>query len=407
MFNNTSPERRNLAILFITQVIMMLGFGMIIPILPFYIDLMGAQGRDLGILMAIFAAMQLLFSPIWGDLSDRIGRRPVLMIGILGNAISMLFFGLSTELWMMFASRALAGILSSATIPTAMAYIGDSTSEEDRGGGMGILGAAMGLGMVFGPGLGGWLAGINLSLPFFVAAGLSLLILVFVYFMLPESLPAKERSRATGRLQGPDFRQMWKALWGPIGFLLALSLLISFGMTNFEAVFGLYALNRFGYDTKQVGIILTAIGLVSALVQGLLTGPLTRRFGEDRVIQASLLGSGTGFLLMLAAESFAGVLLTTSTFMLGNTLLRPAVSSLISKRAEQGQGVAMGLSNSFMSMGRIVGPIWAGFVFDVNLSLPYISGAVVMALALISTFFRMSTRRGDTTQSVPAPERAD
>lgn len=407
MLKNMSTERRNLTILFGTQVVMMLGFGMIIPILPFYIEAMGAQGRDLGILMAIFAAMQLLFSPIWGDLSDRIGRRPVIMIGILGNAISMLFFGVSTQLWMLFASRALAGILSSATYPTAMAYVGDSTTEENRGGGMGILGAAMGIGMVLGPGLGGWLADISLSLPFFVAAGLSLLILVFVFFMLPESLPAEGRSSRMGRLQGPDFRQMWKALAGPIGYLLAMSLLISFGLTNFEGVFGLYTLNRYGYDTKQVGVILTVIGLVSALVQGGLTGPLTRRFGESKVIQASLIGSAAGFVLMLLANSFAGVLLTTALFMLGNTLLRPAVSSLISKRAAEGQGVAMGLSNSFMSMGRIGGPIWAGFALDLNLSLPYLSGALVMVVGWLTTFRGLALRRSIARPATPAPEGAD
>jgi MFS transporter, DHA1 family, multidrug resistance protein len=407
MFKKLSSDRRNLTILFGTQVVMMLGFGMIIPILPFYIEEMGAKGRDLGILMAIFAAMQLLFSPIWGDLSDRIGRRPVLMIGIFGNAVSMLFFGLSTELWMLFASRALAGILSSATYPTAMAYIGDSTSEEDRGGGMGVLGAAMGIGMVLGPGMGGWLADMSLSTPFFVAAGLSMCILVFIYFMLPESLPAEQRSGATGKLQGPDFRQMWKALWGPIGFLLFLSFLISFGMTNFEGVFGLYALNRYGYGTKQVGIILTVIGLVSALVQGLLTGPLTKHFGEERVIRASLVGSAAGFVLMLLATSFAGVLLTTAVFMLGNTLLRPAVAALISLRAEQGQGVSMGLSNSFMSMGRIGGPLWAGFALDVNLSLPYVSGAVIMALGWIATWFSLSVGKRGAAEAAPIPECAE
>ena len=144
---------------------------------------------------------------------------------------------------------------------------------------------------------------------------------------------------------------------------------------------------------------------MSALVQGFLTGFLTKRFGERLVIQVSLVGSAIGFVLMLMAESFAGVLLTTAIFMLGNTLLRPAVSALISKRTAQGQGVAMGLSNSFMSMGRIVGPVWAGFALDLNLSLPYMSGAVVMAIAWVSTWFSMTVRRGDETQ--PAPECVD
>ena len=151
----TKHNRRSMAILVVTLVVVMLGFGMIIPLIPFYIDAFGASGSELGLLMATFAAMQFFFAPVWGRLSDRHGRKWILMIGILGNALSQLFFGLSTELWMLFASRALTGILSAATLPTAMAYIGDSTSEEDRGGGMGMIGAAMGVGMVLGPGLGG------------------------------------------------------------------------------------------------------------------------------------------------------------------------------------------------------------------------------------------------------------
>ena len=146
-----SSNRRNVTILFATMVVVMLGFGIIITILPFYIESMGASGRDLGLLMATFAFMQLIFAPMWGSLSDRIGRKPVLLIGVLGNAISQLLMGFATELWMLFAARALAGILSSATLPTAMAYISDSTSDEDRGGGMGTIGAAMGVGMVLGP----------------------------------------------------------------------------------------------------------------------------------------------------------------------------------------------------------------------------------------------------------------
>jgi DHA1 family multidrug resistance protein-like MFS transporter len=240
-------RRRNVIILFFTLVVIMLGFGMIIPIFPYYIDSFGASGRELGLLMAIFATMQFLFAPLWGDLSDRYGRKPVILVGVLGNAISQLFFGLSTQLWMLFAARALAGILSSATLPTAMAYIGDSTSEEDRGSGMGMLGAAMGVGMVLGPGIGGWLATQSLALPFFVAAGLSLVAMVFVLRVLPESLTEAERAHRDGPLRGPQLRSLWQALYSPIGFLLVLALLLSFGLTSFEGVFGLYALERFGY----------------------------------------------------------------------------------------------------------------------------------------------------------------
>jgi DHA1 family multidrug resistance protein-like MFS transporter len=386
-------QRRHLIILFFTLVVVMLGFGMMIPILPFYVSSFGASGSSLGLLMATYALMQLLFAPVWGSLSDRVGRRPILMLGVLGNALTQLLFGLASSLWMLFAARALAGVLSSATLPTAMAFIGDSTSKEQRGGGMGIMGAAMGVGMVLGPGLAGFLATESLALPFFLAAGLSLVALILVGIFLPESLPPEARSVDQRGLRGPSFALMWQALLGPTGFLFLLALLLSFGLTNFEGIFGLYALTRYAYGTEAVGSILTMIGLVAALVQGLLTGVLTRKLGEVVVIWISLAISAVGFLLMVLADTYVAVVLTVCFFIVGNALLRPSVASLISKRASTGQGVAMGLNNSFMSLGRIAGPTWAGFVFDVNIHYPYISGAVIMGIALAASLFRLRPTR--------------
>jgi DHA1 family multidrug resistance protein-like MFS transporter len=295
---------------------------------------------------------------------------------------------------MLFAARILAGILSSATIPTAMAYIGDSTSDEERGGGMGIIGAAMGVGMVLGPGLGGWLAADALSTPFFLAAALSVLALVLIFLLLPESLPAEQRGTAPAG-QESRWRELAQALVGPIGFLLLLAFLLSFGLTNFESVFGLYSLHRFDYGPQRVGGLLAVIGIVSAVVQGMLTGPLSRRWGEALIVRLSLLGSAIGFLLMLAAYDLVTVLLTISFFIISNAMLRPAISSLISKRATVGQGVAMGLNNSFMSLGRIAGPIWAGFLFDVDIRLPYVSGALVMLAGFALCLFWLSPERAD------------
>lgn len=378
-------NRRNIGILFFTLVVVMMGFGMIIPILPFYVEQFNTGGSTLGLLMATYALMQFIFAPVWGRLSDQHGRKPILMLGILGNAMASLLFGLSTQLWMLFAARALAGILSSATLPTAMAYIGDSTSEEDRGGGMGIMGAAMGVGMVIGPGVGGWLAVKSLSLPFFLAAALSMVALLLVWWLLPESLTLEEQAKATAVDDSfkTQFRDMWQALSGPIAFLLVLAFLLSFGMTNFESVFGLYSLERFNYGPQQVGGILMFVGVISAIVQGGLTGVATRRWGEAAIIKASLLGSAIGFALMLLAFNMATVLLTVGFFVLSNSMLRPAVSSLTSRRATGGQGIAMGLNNSFMSLGRIAGPVLAGFLFDVNIHFPYVIGALVMLLGFV------------------------
>lgn len=390
-------ERRNLVILFFTLVVVMMGFGMIIPILPFYIESFGASGSSLGVLMAIFATMQFFFAPFWGQLSDRHGRKPILLIGVLGNALSQLFFGLSTELWMLFASRALAGLLSAATLPTAMAFISDSTSREERGGGMGMINAAMGVGVVIGPGIGGWLAARSLPLPFFAATGISMIAWLLILLFLPESLSREHLLQERGKLNGPQLDLMWKALWGPAAFLFILSLIVSFGLTNFEAIVGLYSLERFGYGPDRVGTIIMVIGLITAGVQIAAVGPLTRRWGEVPLIRASLLGSAVGFLLMLQARHFMEVLFTVAIFIISNAMLRPGVTALISKRSVGGQGVTMGLVNSFMSLGRIVGPVWAGSIFDVNINYPYLSGAAIMLTAFFASLVWL-------TREEPVPE---
>ena len=381
-------KNRNIGILFFTLVVMMMGFGMVIPIMPFYIESMGASGTTLGALMASFSVAQFIFSPIWGGLSDRYGRKKILLVGTIGNGISMLLFGLSTQVWMLFIARGLAGILSSATMPTAMAYIADSSDEKNRGGGMGIIGAAMGVGMVIGPGLGGWLGEISLSLPFFVAAGLSIVSMLLILIILPESLHPDQRTLTT-RASAPRLNILWRALTGPLGFLMALSFMVFFALANFEGVFGLYAQYRFDYGPRQVGTVMMVIGVVSAVMQGLMTGPATRRFGEDKLIRWSLIGSAVGFGVMLLARTMGTIILTTGLFALANAMLRPAIASSISYKAGGQQGAVLGISNSFMSLGRVVGPLWAGMLIDANVIYPYLSGGVVMLLIYLASLYWM------------------
>jgi DHA1 family multidrug resistance protein-like MFS transporter len=382
--------RRRILILAFALVVVMLGFGLVIPIFPFYIEALGASGRELGLLVATSALLEFVFSPLWGSVSDRTGRKPVLMVGLLGYGISALLFGLATQLWMLFAARALSGLLSSATLAASMAYVGDTTSEEDRGSGMGILGAAMALGLILGPAMGGALAGDSLSRPFFIAAAMSLVALLLVLFLLPETRECGMwnaecgiySARRTPHIALPlgGFKE---ALIGPLGVLLFMVALFSFALSNFEAVFGLYALEKFDYGPEKVGIILMVVALVSTVGKASLTGPTTRRWGEERVIRASLIAGSVGFATLILADTFVTILLATAFFILSKTLLRPAALALISKRATEGQGAVMGLSNSFSSLGRIAGPIWAGFVFDWHVDLPYLSGAVFMFIGFV------------------------
>jgi len=373
-----NASKRNLYILTFTLFVVMLGYGVVIPILPFYIENMNAGGTELGLLTASYAVMRLIFGPIWGSLSDRMGRKPILLIGIFGYVVTMIWFGLATQLWMLFAARILSGILSSATAPTTMADIGDSTPEKERGGGMGLLGAAAGIGTIFGPVLGGFLADASLSTPFFVAAGMALLSFVLASIFLPESLPeaARQKKEEEGKLL--DLKGWWAALFSPIGSLLLLTLISTSGLMIFANVFGLYALQKFNFGPEDVGVMMMVLGLVSALTQGLLAGPLTKKWGDELVIKVSLLGTVIGYLLMLGANNYLTILLTTAIFALMTALQVPALSSLTSRRATIPQGIAMGLSNSFMSIGRIVGPIWGGVALDFHPGLPYLSGAVVM-----------------------------
>jgi len=376
---NTS--KRNLYILTFVLFVVMLGYGIVIPIFPFYIENLGAGGTELGLLTASYAVMRLIFGPIWGGLSDRFGRKPILLIGILGYVITMVWFGLANTLWMLFAARILSGILSSATAPTTMAYIGDSSPEDERGGGMGMLGAAGGVGTIVGPALGGFLATTSLSTPFFIAAGLALLSLILAIIFLPESHPVGERSQKQEAII--DLRAWWGAILSPIGTLFILTFISTCGLMIFANVFGLYALEKFGFGPEDVGVMMMVLGLVSALAQGLLAGPITKKWGDGVVIKVGFLGTALSYGLMLLANSYATILLTTAFFALMVALQVPALTALTSRRATVQQGIAMGLSNSFVSLGRIVGPILGGVVLDINLNLPYLSGAGFMLIGFL------------------------
>lgn len=398
-----NQQRKNLALLYFTLTVILMGFGVLIPLEAFLVDRFGASGQALGLLVSLHALFQLFFSPVWGSLSDQFGRKPLLMVGAFGNALALVMFGLSTQLWMLFVARALAGLFSAATLPTAMAFISDSTSAENRGGGMGVIGAAMGTGMVLGPGLGGWLGSSSLSLPFFVAGALSLLASALIFLILPESLPPENRQEQVKVSVTDRFTSMWHGLQGPLGLLLGLAFLVSFGLSNMEGIFGLFALERFDFGPTQVGTVMTVVGLVVAGVQMALTGPATKRWGEKVVIKAALVGNAGAFLLMLAAYDLPSLMITTGIFAFTNAMLRPSIASLVSKEAELEQGTALGLNNSFMSLGRFVGPVLAGFLFDIRVYLPYLIGSLIMLLGFLLLQIRSSLRPSPGEAGVPAP----
>ncbi|MGG1397053.1 MFS transporter [Bacillus salipaludis] len=367
-------NKNALPILFFVMFLVMIGFGIIIPVLPFYAEQIGASPTELGLLMAVYSFMQLIFAPIWGRVSDRIGRKPVMMIGIAGLGISFLIQGLSTQLWMLFAARILGGILSSANMPTAMAYVADITTEENRGKGMGIIGAATGLGFVFGPAVGGIFSKISLGLPFLLASASSFITLILVFLLLKESSEKKSVEKRPSLLE---------AFNGPTSSLFVMQLLISLSLSGLEATFAYFAAKKAGMDTVELGYVFMIMGFASAIIQGGLVGRLTKKYGERMVIQGGIIVSAIGFGLILLVNSFLTAAVYLTIFGIGNGVIRPSVSALLTKTSTAGHGSSTGLLSSFDSLGRIIGPPLGGWLFSITIGLPYISGAVLSVLALI------------------------
>ena len=372
--------RKSLFILSFTLLVVMLGYGIAMPMLPFYIEKFGVGGKEFGWMMASYSFMQLICAPLWGLLSDRFGRKPILAVGVLGYAVSFFMFGMAKSFSVLFIARALSGVLSSATNPTAMAYVGDNAQPDERSQSMGQLGAMIGLGVILGPLLGGLLSTDSLSLPFFVGAGLALLAFLLVLLLLPESRPqqtAAEKARAPFAGMLPQYRAV---LRGPAGALLVLILLISFGLANLQNMVGLYTVDKLNADTTQVSAVWMVMGVTMIAVQGGLVGWLSRRVREMRLIRVSLLGGAVGFVVMAQAENLVQLLAVLAFIMLALSLLSPSLNANISRYGGEHQGALMGVNNAMISLGRVLGPLWGGYLYDLNMDYAFYSGALMLAI---------------------------
>ncbi|RWR11104.1 MFS transporter [Siminovitchia fortis] len=385
--------KKALPILFAVMFFVMVGFGIIIPVLPFYAEEMGASPAELGLLMAVYSLMQLLFAPMWGRVSDRIGRKPVMMIGIFGLAISFFMMALSSALWMLFAARIIGGFLSSANMPTVMAYVADITSDEDRGKGMGIIGASVGLGFILGPAIGGIFSKTSLNMPFYLAGFSSLLTFIFVLFLLKESLPLEERGGHRAKKT-----PLHKALRGPITVLYVLQLFTSLSLAGLEATFAYFAAKKAGLGTVQLGYLFMIMGLAGAIVQGGLVGRMTKKYGEGAVIQAGIAVSAVGFALILLVDSFTTAAVYLTIFGIGNGVIRPSVSALLTKTSAAGHGSTTGLLSSFDSLGRIIGPPLGGWLFSISIGFPYISGLIISIFTFL--LYQLYKTRSNKAHSI-------
>lgn len=400
--------RSPLLVIFVTVFIDLLGFGIILPMLPFYAQHFGATETMVGLLFASYSLMQFLFAPVWGRVSDAVGRRPILLICLFGTAVSFTIFGLGRTLLILFVGRIAAGLFG-AVITTAFAFIADVTAPEERARGMGLVGAAFGLGFIFGPFIGGVVAdAFGLAAPAFLAAGLALANLILAWFTLPESYPREARHRGE---HTPDVRETLSlsrfrhALRHPtVGALLLLYFLITLAFANMEATYALLTERLFGWGARQNGYAFGYIGLIMVLVQGGLIKPLAKRFGEHRLVVVGTLMLVPGLGLLPFSPGVVLFLLFSGLLAFGSGLNSPSLNSLISKGiGADEQGGIMGINQSLASLARVFGPAWGGFTFQrFGPSAPYWTAAIMMAgSSAIAVALLCRRREGDPPRSKP------
>ena len=379
-------EKSKLLLLFLTLFFVMLGFGIIIPNLAYYAKEIGATPTEIAILMSVYSGMQLLFAPIWGRLSDKHGRKPAILLGLLGNAAALMGFGLATDYVWLFVARSAAGIASAAVLPSVMAYVADVTTSEERGRGMGLMGAAMGLGFILGPAIGGVMG--SHDMPFFVAGGLSLLTFIFALVLLPESLqksPTDEVLKDRHEWISPReiFRQT--TLKSPLTPLFLVAFFSTFSFSGLEMTFPLFIEDKWNYGEREMGWMFMVMGAIVVPLQGGLLGRLINKFGERRIVLTGLLFNALGMLLLLTAYSFASLTLYLTIAGIGNQLIRPTNTSWISKQTRIGQGAAIGIMDAFLSLGRILGPLLGGWLYAKE-AYPYAVLAGILVVAILCLY---------------------
>lgn len=386
-------HNRALTILFLTVFIDLVGFGIVIPLLPLYAELFGASPVAVTGLVAVYSLMQFVFAPWWGQLSDRHGRRPILLVGLFGSGLSYLFFGLAGTLGALFAARILAGVMG-ANIGVAQAYVADVTAPEQRARGMGLIGAAFGLGFIFGPLIGGGLSHFGPSVPFFGAAILATGNGLLALFWLPESLAADRRGAT--RHPGIAARvRLFRTLTrdAEMGALYLAFFLVTFAFAGLEATLSLWADRRWELTPAQIAYLFGYLGVVATLVQGFLVGPLARRLGERRLALTGGTAFTIGLLALPLSPSPPSLAIALALLALGQGLAIPAVAALISHRAPPTeQGRLLGVSQSISALGRVLGPMWGGLAFArLGIGAPYFTGAAAVALAVAAMIAFLGT----------------
>lgn len=364
--------------LYVTVFVSAAAFSMVFPLLPAFAKELEASDVEIGFIASSFALAQLFFSPLWGVLSDKVGRKRVMSIGIVGLAASFFLFGITTHIPFLIVGRFLQGMFSGALMPTARAYAADISLKEERVHIMGRVSGFIALGVISGPALAGLLGEHSISLPFFGASLVALLNALFIFFLLPESLQKEQRTTVVVKRTLLQFLFFFKELKGYLAPLFLLAFLSSFALTNNQVTVPLLASAKFNLGTRDIGFIFMILGIVSAIVQFSLISTISRFLGNHKTIVLGLVFMAIGFLFMPLVPNHLEYLLATAAFVAaGAAVSRPVLSALLSQETPEGQGTTMGTANAFESLGRFASPLIGTYLF----------GIVPLAPFLFSTFF--------------------
>ncbi|CAG7601033.1 Tetracycline resistance protein, class B [Paenibacillus solanacearum] len=362
------------------------GIGLVIPIMPKFMEILGISGSTVGLLVAAFSLTQLLFSPLAGRLADSYGRKKMIVIGMLVFAISEMLFGIASDPVLLFVSRLLGGVSAALIMPAVMAYAADVTTKEERAAGMGYINAAITTGFIIGPGIGGYIAEYGIRVPFYAAAAGGVIAACVTLLILRESRPCEEEPSdvpsdgASQQSRGSLLSQLLHSYREPYFLSLIIVFVMTFGLANFETIFGLFVDHKFGFGPKEIAFIITFGSIAGAVVQLTAFSWILNRFGEKRVISICLLFAGVFILLTLFVHKFWIIFAVTFIVFLAIDIMRPAISTQMSMLAKDQQGYVAGLNSAFTSLGNIAGPIVSGFLFDVNVNYPYMLASVILLL---------------------------
>lgn len=376
-------QKQPLFFLYLTIFVNIVGFGMVFPLLPFYAKEFQASETTIGFLAASFAVGEFFFAPLWGRLSDRFGRKPVILISLLGISFAFAAFAIANSLLWLFISRFLQGVFSSAAFTAASAYVVDMTTKEERISGLSRLGASLATGFIFGPAIGGVLSSINHQLPFFIASALTIFNLISVKIFLKESLKEKEEKLVLkeGFL---NIKAMYHGLQGKLGTLFIFIFIWSYALSNNQVAVPLFGTEVLQVSMVLIGIFFSLQGLTSGTVQWFLLSKIVSRFGEHKIALLGLTIMMVSLFLLPFSQAAAVMAILMIGFSFGSAITRPTIQTLISKYTHEGQGTTMGIASAFESSGRIVGPIIGGGLYSTfGFHSPFAVSAIIILITLI------------------------